>query len=104
MLVTQAQGLSSSARFQDRIALFLQDVAGQPAHAFFVLNEKYCFLSLGRLRQSLNGWIILTGRLFQAAQKDLEAGALAWLAIDPDVPFALFDNAENRGESQTGAA
>src|SRR5579864_911092 len=88
--------------FQNFISAGSKQIARQAAQRLFVLDQQ------NGLRSS-PGWRGLGSRLLRASwfvdyrQIDLEGGALARLAIHPDVPSALPHDAVNHGEAQAGA-
>ena len=79
-------------------------MACEASQVFFIFYQQNGFMTQA-------GWFVgqrgllgdgLSGGA-EARQVDLEGGAFASFAVDPDVAFTLFDNAVHRGEAKPGA-
>ena len=96
-------GVLGIARGNDVVAVFGQNRMDYVANRLFILDEENGLrAALGegsRLRDAgfLHGAV-------DTGQVDLKGAALAELAVHPDVAAALFDDAVNGRETQTGAA
>ena len=98
----ELQGLRAGLRGDHRVAVAVEDAAGERANALGVLDQE------NRLRAA--GRSVLDGRtddrlggLLDPREIDPEGGALARLAVDEHVAAALLDDPVDRGEAESGS-
>src|SRR5256886_17042757 len=99
MPVDALQRLGAIGGSQHRIPPRLQHPLGQHADLFLVLHNKYRLRSTGRGGRA-PGRLRRLRQLGHSREIDLEGGAVAQLAVRPDVPAALLDDAV-RSEEHT---
>jgi sodium-dependent dicarboxylate transporter 2/3/5 len=97
-----AEGLHPVARLEHRVALALQDLAGQRAHVLLVLHQQDRLVAGRGGRRGLVTRADLGGR-FNLGQEDLEGGAAARHAADRDRAAVLAHHAVHHREAEPGA-
>src|SRR3990172_7387635 len=101
MSLEELEGLGSVAGGEDIVAAALQDRAGELEQIRIVLHHQNRLASARdrsrRIRSELLGSAVDLGEV------DHERGPFPGLALDPDVPAALFDDAVDGGEPEAGA-
>src|SRR5256714_2197223 len=100
MPVDDLQRPAAIGSAQPRVPPSLQHPLGQLADLFLVLHDEY------RLRSTRRGGraprrLRRLRQLGHSREIDLEGGAVAQLAVRPDVPAALLDDTVDRGEPES---
>src|SRR5260370_7588231 len=103
MLAANSFGLSRHPRLKNRVTVGLQDTCHEFAQTSMIFDQKNRLVA-ARSTGPVGHYCWRSFRLWDFGQVDTKGRTLAWLALGINVSRALFHDAINGRQAQTGAA